>query len=126
MERHDRAAPPLRLLCRSTHCRCAERDRAPDRAPARWAQPISNGLTATMHQHRTGKEEPMDANLVAHAETLRQTAERLARVGLIFDRACITPEQRRIIFALQRVVSESAPQPEPKRALIGFGYPNAR
>ena len=68
----------------------------------------------------------MDANLVAHAETLRQTAERLARVGLVFDRACITPEQRRVIFALQRVVTESVPHPEPKRALIGFDYANAR
>ena len=68
----------------------------------------------------------MDANLLAHAETLRQTAERLARVGLVFDRACISPEQRRIIFALQRVVTDPMPQPEPKRAPIGFAYPNAR
>ena len=68
----------------------------------------------------------MDANLVAHAETLRQTAERLARVGLVFDRACISPEQRRIIFALQRIVTDSTPQPEPKRAPIGFAHPNAR
>jgi hypothetical protein len=68
----------------------------------------------------------MDANLVAHAETLRQTAERLARVGLVFDRACISPEQRRIIFALQRVVTDTTPQPEQKRDLIGFAYPNAR
>jgi hypothetical protein len=68
----------------------------------------------------------MDTNLVAQAETLRQTAERLARVGLVFDRACISPEQRRVIFALQRVVTDSTPQPEPKRAPIGFAYPNAR
>jgi hypothetical protein len=68
----------------------------------------------------------MDTNLVAQAETLRQTAERLARVGLVFDRACISPEQRRIIFALQRVVTDSTPQLEPKRAPIGFAYPNAR
>ena len=77
-------------------------------------------------QARTGKEETMDATLVAHAETLRQTAERLARVGLVFDRACISPEQRRVIFALQRVVTDSAPQSEPKRDPIGFAYPNAR
>lgn len=68
----------------------------------------------------------MDANLVAQAETLRQTVERLARVGLVFDQACISPEQRRVIFALQRIVTDSAPQPEPKRAPIGFAYPNAR
>ncbi|HLL50954.1 MAG TPA: hypothetical protein VK356_09825 [Thermomicrobiales bacterium] len=68
----------------------------------------------------------MDANLVAHAETLRQTAERLARVGLVFDRACISPEQRRVIFALQRVVTDPTSQPELKRTLIGFPYPNAR
>ena len=69
----------------------------------------------------------MDANLVAHAETLRQTAERMARVGLVFDRACISPEQRRIIFALQSLVTDSTtPQPEPKLDPIGFAYPNAR
>ena len=45
----------------------------------------------------------MDTQLVAHAEQLRQTAERLARVGLVFDRACLSPEQRRVIFALQRL-----------------------
>ena len=68
----------------------------------------------------------MDAQLVAHAETLRQTAERLARVGLVFDRACLSAEQRRVIFAVQRVVTDAAPQPEPKRSPIGFAYPNAR
>jgi hypothetical protein len=68
----------------------------------------------------------MDAKLIAQAETLHQTAERLARVGLVFDRACLSPEQRRVIFALQRLVTDDAPQPEPKRAPIGFAYPNAR
>lgn len=68
----------------------------------------------------------MDTTLVAHAEQLRQTAERLARVGLVFDRACLSPQQRRVIFALQRVVTDAAPQPEPKRDPIGFVYPNAR
>lgn len=68
----------------------------------------------------------MDAKLVAHAEELRQTAERLARVGLVFDRACISPAQRRVIFALQRLATDASPQPESKRAPIGFAYPNAR
>lgn len=68
----------------------------------------------------------MDTQLIAHAEHLRQTAERLARVGLVFDRACLSPEQRRVIFALQRVATDAAPQPEPKRPPIGFDYPNAR
>ena len=68
----------------------------------------------------------MNSQLVAQAEVLRQTAERLARVGLVFDRACLSPEQRRVIFALQRVVTDAAPQPERKRAPIGFAYPNAR
>ena len=70
----------------------------------------------------------MDATLVAHAEQLRQTAERLTRVGLVFDRACLSPEQRRVVFALQRLVTDAAPQPqpEPQRSPIGFAYPNAR
>jgi hypothetical protein len=68
----------------------------------------------------------MNSQLVAQAEVLRQTAERLARVGLVIDRACLSPEQRRAIFALQRIVTDAAPQPDPKRAPIGFAYPNAR
>ena len=68
----------------------------------------------------------MDTQLVAHAEHLRQTAERLARVGLVFDRDCLSQEQRRVVFAMQRVVTDDAAQPEPKRAPIGFAYPNAR
>jgi hypothetical protein len=68
----------------------------------------------------------MDTQLIAHAETLRQTAERLARVGLVFDQTCLSPQQRRVIFALQRMVTDPAPPPEPKRAPIGFAYPNAR
>jgi hypothetical protein len=68
----------------------------------------------------------MDTQLVAHAEHLRQTAERLARVGLVFDRDCLSQEQRRVIFAMQRVVTDAAPEPDPKRSPIGFAYPNAR
>ena len=68
----------------------------------------------------------MDTQVVAQAETLRQTAERLARVGLVFDRGCLSAEQRRVIFALQRIATDAAPQPEPKRSPIGFVYPNAR
>jgi hypothetical protein len=79
------------------------------------------------HEDRTrSEEETMDTQLVAHAEHLRQTAERLARVGLVFDRACLSPEQRRLIFALQRLTPDPTPLPEPKRAPIGFTYPNAR
>ena len=68
----------------------------------------------------------MDTQLVAQAETLRQTAERLARVGLVFDRACLSAEQRRVIFALQRLVSDTEQHPAPKRSPMGFAYPNAR
>ena len=68
----------------------------------------------------------MDANLLAQAETLRQTVERLTRVGLIVDRACLSAEQRRAVFALQRIATADAQQPEPRRTSIGFAYPNAR
>ncbi len=69
----------------------------------------------------------MDANLLAQAETLRQTVERLSRVGMIVDRTCLSVEQRRAIFALQRLTDVSQePQPQLQRARIGFAYPNAR
>ena len=68
----------------------------------------------------------MDTHLIAQAEHLRQTAERLARVGLVLDRTCLSPEQRRVIFALQRLERQSASQPAPKRVPIGFAYPTAR
>ena len=68
----------------------------------------------------------MDAQVVAQAEILHQTVERLARVGLVFDRACLSPQQRRVIFAWQRLNTDAAPQPEPTRAPIGFAYPHAR
>lgn len=68
----------------------------------------------------------MDAKLVAEAETLRRTAERLERVGLIVDRAALSPAHRRAVFVLQRLVVEEPERLEPKRAPIGFAYPNAR
>jgi hypothetical protein len=68
----------------------------------------------------------MNSQLVVQAEVLRQTAEQLARVGLVIDPACLSLEQRRAIFALKRIVNDAAPQPEPRRARIGFTYPNAR
>jgi hypothetical protein len=68
----------------------------------------------------------MDAKLVADAETLRQTAERLARVGLIVDRTCLSPEQRRAAFALECRASTVSKSALPQRGPIGFAYPNAR
>lgn len=68
----------------------------------------------------------MDATALAQAEHLYRTAERLSRVGLVFDRTCLSPEQRRVLFAQQRLVSDPTPHPEPKRDPIGFAYPNAR
>ena len=67
----------------------------------------------------------MDANLLVQAENLRHTVERLTRVGLIVDRACLSAEQRRAVFAMQ-CLTDAAEQPEPRRPLIGFAYPNAR
>jgi hypothetical protein len=72
------------------------------------------------------EEEIMNAQLTASAETLRQTAERMARAGLIIDRECLSPEQRRAVFALQCLVVSTSEVPSPRRPLIGFAYPNAR
>jgi hypothetical protein len=68
----------------------------------------------------------MDAQLVARAEALRQTAARMARVGLVVERGCLSPQQRRAAFALQCVAARVTEQPEAKREQIGFAYPNAR
>lgn len=68
----------------------------------------------------------MNAKLIAEAETLYRTAIRLERVGLIVDRAALSPAQRRAAFALQCLSAECPERPEPKRAPIGFAYPNAR
>jgi hypothetical protein len=71
-------------------------------------------------------EHTTDAHLVAQAEALLQSAARLARVGLILERECLSPESRRAAFALQCVVTSAPWWPEPQRAPIGFAYPNAR
>ncbi len=64
-------------------------------------------------------------NRLAEIEMLRQTAARLERVGLIVDRASLSPAHRRAFFALQcHVVGRE--EAEPRRPLIGFAYPNAR
>jgi hypothetical protein len=68
----------------------------------------------------------MDTTLIAEAEALLRTADRLQRVGLMLDRTVLSPAQRRAIFALQCLGTASADRPEPKRAPIGFVYPNAR
>ena len=71
-------------------------------------------------------EQTTDAQLVARAEVLLQSAARMARVGLIMERGCLSPEQRRAAFALQRMVASTPLRPEAKRAPLGFAYPNAR
>ena len=68
----------------------------------------------------------MDNKLVAEIEALRRTAERLERAGLIVDRTALSQAHRRAFFALQCAVGESCNEPEPKREMIGFAYPNAR
>ena len=66
------------------------------------------------------------ASVSADAETLYRTAIRLERIGLIVDRAALSPEQRRAAFALQCLSAACPERPEPKRTPIGFAYPNAR
>ena len=68
----------------------------------------------------------MDATRIAQAETLRQTVARLSRVGVIVDRTCLSAEQRRALYAWQRLAPAPTPQPQPARSRIGFAYPNAR
>jgi hypothetical protein len=68
----------------------------------------------------------MNANLIADAESLYETATRLQRVGLIVDRAALSPARRRAAFALQCLAACEAERPEPKRGPIGFAYPNAK
>ena len=68
----------------------------------------------------------MKAKLAAEAEELMRTAERLQRAGLIIDRGALSPAHRRAAFALQCFVADSPDEEEPRRAPIGFTYPNAR
>jgi hypothetical protein len=68
----------------------------------------------------------MDAKLAAEAESLYRTATRLQRVGLIVDRNALSPAHRRAAFALQCLTANFSEEEEPKRAPIGFAYPNAR
>jgi hypothetical protein len=63
---------------------------------------------------------------LADTEVLRQTALRLARAGLVIDPATLSPAQRRAFFALQCDAAAATTTPEPRRAPIGFAYPNAR
>ena len=66
------------------------------------------------------------AEQVAEAEALLRTADRLQRVGLVLDSTALSARQRRAIFARQCLSTARADEPEPKRAPIGFPYPNAR
>jgi hypothetical protein len=68
----------------------------------------------------------MDAKLISDAETLYRTAIRLERIGLIVDRAALSPAQRRAAFALQCLSAACPERREPKRSPLGFAYPNAR
>jgi hypothetical protein len=72
------------------------------------------------------READMDAKLISDAETLYRTAIRLERIGLIVDRAALSPEQRRAAFALQCLSAECPQRPESRRRPIGFAYPNAK
>jgi hypothetical protein len=50
----------------------------------------------------------------------------MERAGLIVDPASLSPAHRRALFALQCSAADGAERPEPRRASIGFAYPNAR
>jgi hypothetical protein len=68
----------------------------------------------------------MNGKLADDIETLRRTAERLQRAGLVVDRATLSRDHRRVLFALQCLAADCPPQTEEERPSIGFAYPNAR
>jgi len=68
----------------------------------------------------------MDAKLIADARALRDTARRLARVGLVLEPAALSPASRRAAFAVQRAPAGPGPDVRPERPRIGFAYPAAR
>jgi hypothetical protein len=69
----------------------------------------------------------MNAKLVSEAESLRDTANRLKRAGLIIDPNALSPAHRRAAFALQCLVACCPEQDnKPERESIGFAYPNSR
>jgi hypothetical protein len=68
----------------------------------------------------------MDVKLVAEAEELLRTAQRLQRAGLIVDRSVLSPAHRRAAFALECHFAFAEEEAEPQRPLIGFQYPNPR
>ncbi len=68
----------------------------------------------------------MDAKLISEAESLYGAVVRLQRIGLVVDRAALSPEHRRAAFVLQCLSATCPEQPEPRRAPIGFAYPNSR
>lgn len=72
------------------------------------------------------KETQMNAKLVAEAESLRRTAVRMQRVGLIVDRSTLSPTARRAYFALQCQGAQVATEADDSQTKIGFAYPNAR
>ena len=86
-----------------------------------WSQRIE-------HRRYDSREETMDANQVAAAETMYRTATRLQRVGLIIDRTALSPAHRRAAFALKCLTAGCPEQEksEPQRNPVGFAYPNAR
>jgi hypothetical protein len=69
----------------------------------------------------------MNAKLAAEAESLYQTATRLSASVDRRPQRPLSPEHRRAAFALQCPAANcSEEEEEPKRAPIGFAYPNAR
>ena len=68
----------------------------------------------------------MDAKLLAESETLRRTAARLERAGLVVDRSTFSREPRVAFYALQCRAVADDPQPERTRPPLGFAYPNPR
>lgn len=94
-------------------------------AVAARSTPYREGM-ALMTIFPDRQEVAMNAELITQAEDLRHVAQRLVRAGLIIDRTVLSPSHRRAAFALQCREASGTPEPERKRPLIGFPYPNAR
>ena len=67
----------------------------------------------------------LDDKVLADTETLRRTATRMERVGLVVDRATLSRELRVAYYALQCLAVDDL-ELEQRPECAGFPYPNQR
>jgi hypothetical protein len=67
----------------------------------------------------------LDDKVLADSETLRRTAARLERVGLVVDCSTLSRELRVAYYALQCLAADDL-ELEQQPDCAGFAYPNQR